>query len=424
MSSVRVERVPVEILGLGWLGFDHLQIVFQTGIQPLEAPQDGWFVIEGLREPGPDGIVLGVEGWDGGTTLSDANGGLTGEALADKLGLSPGRGSRAVVDGPASVEAWATLVSYAADISEQRFPYIAVSLAGSPLPTINSSSLVASLLYHAGIAVESALPLGTQLTPGIRTLLGTSGDDTLPVGDGFTTLAGGAGDDLLIGGDDPGQTDKLYGGLGNDVIRWSHGINFVHGGQPGLPYDRDGTDTVDYSGAGELHIAAGPPGAPHIAPDFIVTHAGGQDFLFSIEEIVWDVSRDHVVVGPGVGLGSPTGTLQTTASDGANKIGIGLGALRSPEQSSLNGPGSLNGPASLNGPGASPADDGPIAHGSDRSHGPLSMTEPDPEPEADVALGLDDANLDPDAPFDLEIDDLLGPVAIGPAADMVISGLT
>jgi hypothetical protein len=36
MSSVKVERVPIETLGLGWLGFDHLQIVFETGIQPLE----------------------------------------------------------------------------------------------------------------------------------------------------------------------------------------------------------------------------------------------------------------------------------------------------------------------------------------------------------------------------------------------------
>jgi hypothetical protein len=208
-----------------------------------------------------------------------------------------------VVEGPASVEAWATLVSYAADIAGQRFPYIAVSPAGSPLPTINSSSLVASLLFHAGLDVNSALPHGTLLTPGLGTLLGTSDGDILSVGHGFTTLLGGAGDDVLIGGDDPGQTDKLYGGRGNDVIRWSHGVNIIHGGQPGLAYDQDGTDTVDYSGAGELHIEAGPSGAPHIAPDFIVTHARGRDFLFSIEDIIWDVSRDHVVAGPGVGLG-------------------------------------------------------------------------------------------------------------------------
>ena len=29
MSSVKVERVPVEILGLGWLGFDHLQLTYR-----------------------------------------------------------------------------------------------------------------------------------------------------------------------------------------------------------------------------------------------------------------------------------------------------------------------------------------------------------------------------------------------------------
>lgn len=430
MSSVKVERVPVEILGLGWLGFDHLQIVFETGLQPLKSPQDGWFVIEGLREAGPDGIILDVEGWDGGTTLSDANGGLTGEALTERLGLPTGRGSRAVVEGPASLEAWATLVSYAADIAGQRFPYIAVSPAGSPLPTINSSSLVASLLFHAGIDVDRALPHGTLLSPGLRTLLGTSGSDTLSVGHGFTTLVGGAGDDVLIGGDDPGQTDKLYGGRGNDVIRWSHGVNIIHGGQPGLAYDQDGTDTVDYSGAGELRIEAAPPGAPHLAPDFIVTHARGQDFLFSIEDIIWDVSRDRVVAGPGVGLGLGLGE------------GLGVGARPGV------GARQLPGPSPSDGLPVSPVvGDEPIGRDPQRPRRPVSMTEPggapETEPETDLALGLArDGDLDEtidadtgvtlnwaeaaafDTPLDLDIDDLLDPAALVPATDLVISSLT
>ncbi|WP_439544509.1 hypothetical protein [Hyphomicrobium sp.] len=428
MSSVSVERVPVKALGLGRLGFDHLQIVFETGFQSLKSPQDGWFVIEGLREPGADGIVLGVEGWDGGTTLSEANGGLTGDALADEIGLSPARGARTIAAGPGSIEAWATLVSYAADIAEQRFPYIAASLAGSPLPTINSSSLVASLLHHAGIAVENALPFGTQLTPGIRTLLGTSRDDTLTVGDGFTTLVGGAGDDVLAGGDDPNQTDKLYGGRGNDVIRWSHGNNIVHGGQPGLPYDQDGTDTADYSGAGELRIEVAPHSAhhatPHVTPDFIVTHASGQDFLFSIEEIIWDASRDRVVLGRGVGLG-PAATLpEAAAFDAANETGPAAGAGRVPAQLSPDAPSLPNEPLS--------PDEG--GHASDGTPGPLSRIDPGPDVDRDMAaditladLGaLIDLALPPlsGAPFDPEIDELLDPTAIVPAADMMILSLT
>lgn len=427
MSSVSVERVPVKALGLGRLGFDHLQIVFETGFQTLKSPQDGWFVIEGLREPGPEGLVLGVEGWDGGTTLSEANGGLTGDALANEIGLSPARGSRTIAAGPASIEAWATLVSYAADIAEQRFPYIAVSLAGSPLPTINSSSLVASLLFHAGIAVESALPFGTQLTPGIRTLLGTSGDDTLSVGNGFTTLIGGAGDDVLAGGDDPSQTDKLYGGRGNDVIRWSYGNNIVHGGQPGLPYDHDGTDTADYSGAGELRIEVAPHSphhaAPHVTPDFIVTHAGGRDFLFSIEEIIWDASRDHVVLGRGVGLG-PAAPLPEAAEvdaatlDAANETGPAAGAGRTPAHLSPDAP-------------LSPAARG---HASDGAPGPVSRIDrgqdADTDLAADIAPGADlVALLDPAVPpmsdaLDSAIDGLLDPAAIVPAADMMILSLT
>ena len=304
MPSVSVERVPVQPFALGLLGFDHLQLVFRTGVDVTE-PQDDWFVIEGLREQDGLGVRLAVEGWHGGTTLSEANGGLDGDDLARKIGTSASRGAHEIANGSDAVSLWATLAAYAADIEGQRFPYIAVALPGSPLPAINSSSLVASLLHHAGKSLLDVLPSGLRFSPGTTTLLGTSGDDTLRAEHGFTTLAGGVGDDLLIGSDDARVISKLYGGAGNDTFRWSKGVNIIHGGQPGLAYADDGIDTVDYSGAGEIRIEALRPGTPHRQPDFVVTHAGGRDYLFSIEEVLWDAASDRVTTGSGAGLATP-----------------------------------------------------------------------------------------------------------------------
>ncbi|WP_072396076.1 hypothetical protein [Hyphomicrobium sp. CS1GBMeth3] len=314
MPSVTVERLPVQVMRLGILGFDHLQIVFRHNRSGL-ARQDDWFVIEGLREPDKSGARLAVEGWDGGTTLSDANGGVVGAELEDKIGTEISRGAQKIAAGSEATSLWAKLVAHASDIEAQRFPYIPITLPTSPLPTINSSSLVASLLHYAGIDVSSALPSGLRFSPGTTTLLGTSGDDTLRVSRDFTTLVGGDGHDVLIGGDAAGVVDKLYGGSGNDVFRWSKGINILHGGQPGLPYADDGIDTVDYSGAGEIRIEALPARAPHISPDFVVHHASGRDYLFSIEEIIWDGAADGVTLEAGAGLapslsargGSPPG---------------------------------------------------------------------------------------------------------------------
>lgn len=301
MPSVHVERLPVQLMGLGLLGFDHLQIVFRHGLVDA-GQQEDWFVIEGLREPYEGGIRLAVEGWAGGTTLSEANGGLVGDDLARRIGTGDSRGAQEVAEGGEAVALWARLVAHAADIEAQGFPYIAMALPSSPLPTINSSSLVASLLHHAGVDVAGALPSGLRLSPGTATLLGTSSDDTLRAAQGFTTLLGGGGDDVLIGSDTAGAVDKLYGGPGNDTFRWSRGVNILHGGQPGLSYADDGIDTVDYSGAGAIRIEARPPGVPHLDADFVVHHANGRDYLFSIEEIVWDGAGDDVTLGTGVGL--------------------------------------------------------------------------------------------------------------------------
>lgn len=305
MPAVRVERIPVETLGLGRFGFDHLQLVFRSDFGSQGARQDDWFVIEGVREAGGADVRLAVEGWHGGTTLSEANGWLRGEALAARIGTPESRSPREIAEGGGAVELWATLAAYAADIEAQKFPYIALALPASPLPTVNSSSLVASLLHHAGVDVGQALPVGLRLSPGKRTLLGTSGDDTLATGNGFTAVLAGAGDDRLFGSDDPGTIDKLFGGRGDDIIHWSPGFAVVHGGEPGLAYAEDGVDAIDYSGAGRVRLEAPRPGAEHVTPDFIATYASGRDHLFSIEEIVWDGRSDTLSIGPGVGLASP-----------------------------------------------------------------------------------------------------------------------
>ncbi|MGE3229534.1 MAG: hypothetical protein AB7J30_08860 [Hyphomicrobium sp.] len=301
MPDVSVERLPVEVLGLGFIGFDHLHIVLRNGFAP-GTPQEDWFVIEGVRDVVGTEVHLGVIGWNGGTTLSEANGGLSGAALEHRIGTSASRGATEIASGADAIALWSRLAAHATDIEAQGFPYIAATLAASPLPTINSSSLIASLLHHAGVRIRDALPSGLRFSPGVTTLLGTSGDDRLAARDGFTTLVGGRGDDILSGGDRLASVDKLYGGAGNDTLRWSRGSAILHGGQPGLAYADDGIDTVDYSGAGTITIEALPPGAPHLKADFVVLRAGGCDYLFSIEEIIWDAGRDHVTLGDGVSL--------------------------------------------------------------------------------------------------------------------------
>ena len=301
MASVSVERTPVSVLGLGHAGFDHMQIVLRDN----DPRQERWFVIEGVREADGLDVRLGVEGVDGVTTLAEANGGLIGEALADRIGTSASRGSRELATGGAAIEAWATLVAYAGEIQLQQFPYIPWALPGSPLPTINSSSLVASLLHHAGFDSATARPYGLRLSPGTTTLLGTSRDDTLRAGSGFTTLLGGGGQDDLRGDDSGRRIDKLYGGAGSDTIHWSRGVDHMHGGQPGLDYPDDGFDTADFSGAGAVRIEAPPRSERHRHPDFIAFHHAGEARLYSIEEVVWDAVSDAIAIGKGVGLVVP-----------------------------------------------------------------------------------------------------------------------
>lgn len=242
MPRVRIEWMPVQLYGLGHLGFDHLQLVLEPG--DASARQDDWYVMEGVRDATSDGIVLGVQGADGRTTLSIANLAARAE-LAEKIGTPEGRGSRPLPYEGDELRAWDTMSSYARDIEAEDYPYIAFALPGSPAPTINSSSAVASLIHYSGLDPTQSLPYGMRLSPGMSTLLGTGGNDDMRVEHGFTTLVGGSGDDALRGGETDRQTEKFFGGPGNDVVRWSPGFNIVHGGQPQLAYAADGADVID-----------------------------------------------------------------------------------------------------------------------------------------------------------------------------------
>ncbi len=198
MPRVRIEWMPIQRYGLGHLGFDHLHLVLEQS--DGTSPQDDWFVMEGVREETSHGTFLGIEGADGRTTLATANLAARSD-LTDKIGTPEHRGSRALPYAD-ELHAWETMSSFARDIEAQDFPYIAYGLPGSPMPTINSSSALASLIYYSGLDPTQTLPFGMRLSPGMSTLLGTGGNDIMQAEHGFTTLLGGKGDDVLIGSAD------------------------------------------------------------------------------------------------------------------------------------------------------------------------------------------------------------------------------
>jgi hypothetical protein len=137
--------------------------------------------MEGVREVKRYGTFLGIEGADGRTTLSVVNLAARQDLVA-KIGTPELRGSRCLAcDGSAS-GAWETMASYARDIEEQDYPYIAYGLPGSPTPTINSSSAIASLIYYSGLDPAERLPFGLHMSPGTATLLGIGGDDISTAG--------------------------------------------------------------------------------------------------------------------------------------------------------------------------------------------------------------------------------------------------
>jgi len=311
VPRVRIEWVPVQTYGLGRFGFDHLQLTFEPSEGGL-APQDDWFVMEGVRDHTSAGTFLGIEGADGRTTLATANLAARND-LTSKIGLPDQRGSRPLPYGD-EFGAWETMSSYARDIEAEDYPYIAFGLPNSPTPTINSSSAIASLLHYSGLDPTQQLPYGMRLSPGLATLLGTGADDRMRIEHGFTTLLGGRGSDWLEGSVARRQTEKFYGGEGDDVFRWSPGFNIVHGGQPQLDYAADGTDVIDYSGAGEVTITFNPHWLAHRTPNFVAVSEHGIDHLFSVERIQWNAKTDRIVLGDGIDLLEDDRILQPSSS--------------------------------------------------------------------------------------------------------------
>lgn len=300
MSHVRIEFVPVQHARLGWLGFHHLQLVFVETGQETAPVQDDWYVLEGDCGCSDTGRILGVLGAGGRLRLAAANL-ASGADLVAKIGTPQLRGSRLVsVEGQT---AWPRMVEYAQQINASGFRYRACGAPCTPFAPVTSSSVVASLLWRIGIDVNQVLPYGLVRSPGLRTLLGTTGSDTLFMPPGFDTIIGGDGNDEISGSNDPSQVDRLMGGAGNDVIRSSSGFNINHGGDPSIAYADDGIDTIVYGHPGRLTVSPNRYAIPNLSPEFIATFEGARtaatDWLYSIERVELAGSGSRLVLAPG-----------------------------------------------------------------------------------------------------------------------------
>jgi VCBS repeat-containing protein len=242
-----------------------------------------------------------VLGTDGTTYLSSANL-ASREELVAKIGTPESRGSRIVLTSPSANSEWTKMAAYGGEIDDQRFPYIAGAWPFSPTPTINSNSVIASLLWSIGIDVNLVLPFGIRRAPGTSTLIGTTDEDEMSTTSSFTQLVGGDGKDTFHGRVNLIWIEKFYGGNGDDWFIWSKGENIINGGQPDIRYASDGLDTIDYSGVGEVHIIATKHAVEHKSPTYISDFAGGSDQMFSIEQVAWDRKNDIVKLGQGVEL--------------------------------------------------------------------------------------------------------------------------
>jgi hypothetical protein len=153
MPNIRIEYVPIERYRLGWFGFDHLQLTYEPDEIPILATQDDWYVLEGEFYTNGSGIFLGVQGTSGNLRLSTANL-ASGDDLIAKIGLPRDRGSVILPVQFDLIGNWLRMARYGAGIEESQFPYIAYGAPRTPYPTLNSSSVIASLLWQIGIDVN------------------------------------------------------------------------------------------------------------------------------------------------------------------------------------------------------------------------------------------------------------------------------
>ncbi|MEQ1710942.1 MAG: hypothetical protein ABL908_06025 [Hyphomicrobium sp.] len=302
MAQIRIERTPIKSYALGFFGADHLLLTYVVDEFASPLVQDNWFVIEGVKAAGTGGAghILGVDGTDGRTTLSESNGGLTGSALVAAYGTPASRNS-SVIDMPMGAFAsWQIMAEFGADIDEQFLPYNFHSNPAQPIVTSNSSSVIATLLFHVGIDISTVMPMDWgRFTTGSKTLIGSSGRDEMSITSNFKYLLGGLGSDIFHGSDDG---DSMNGGRDADYFFWSKGFDQIHGGEFNLDYKRDGVDVVGYAGVGTIRFEYNPVQQTHIFPTYITIYEGGRDHLYSIERVEWDNASDHIILGKGVGM--------------------------------------------------------------------------------------------------------------------------
>lgn len=161
-----------------------------------------------------------------------------------------------------------------------------------------------------------------------KTILGTSGNDTLEGGDGDNYLNGGAGNDVIRGG---AGNDTIFGGPGNDLIVARDGDDLVVAG-PGndVVWAGAGNDTV-FAVSGNNRIGGGP------GDDLLVGGTGndtiyaglGNDTVFgnSGSNVMYGGPGDDIVYG-GSGndtIGGGPGNDTIVANAGNNMIFGGEG---------------------------------------------------------------------------------------------------
>lgn len=313
MALVRIEWVPIQTMNLGLLGFDHLQLVYQPDDLLGQTDQIDWYVLEGTRDTVPGELlpILGVEGGDGRTTLGEANpvpvpdsplGGRypTSQELVASIGTPTTRGSTPLPFIQPFVS-WELMASYGSQIAANGIPYVAAGIPFTAVTTVNSTSVIASLLHVAGLDINNHFPAGMRFSPGYQTLIGTAGNDVLEPVRSFENLVGGRGDDTFRGTDD-GDTERFYGGFGDDRFEYSAGFNVFHGGQSYTPYAADGLDTLVLDGIGVTYINHNEDHIPHLLPQLNLSANGDESWIFSVERYEWRESTDEIILGPGLDL--------------------------------------------------------------------------------------------------------------------------
>ncbi|MBX3625343.1 MAG: LysM peptidoglycan-binding domain-containing protein [Rhizobacter sp.] len=125
-----------------------------------------------------------------------------------------------------------------------------------------------------------------------RTLLGTSGDDTIYGSEGDDTIHGGAGDDLitgdvgndnLLGGD---GVDELLGSAGNDTLQGGAGADWLYGDS--------GDDLLD-GGVGSDVLFGGSG-----ADTYVFGFGSGHDAIYNYDDDAQGISADTLQLGAGV----------------------------------------------------------------------------------------------------------------------------